>query len=402
MNRRVAFHQAFDFHNAILMPVCRNLERDFDCLYSREVKDIIAFKPDILVISDLHTHLFRTSLPQSIIIGTRHGIISKNCMPRLAHRLDFVCVTGPWVTEDFRMRKSLPRFGFWTTGFIPSDVIFNEPPLKHTPAWPSHFSSEGPTLLYAPTHTPSLTSVEILGHRWVELLKNTFPAINILIKPHPHFIDQRSPWLEEMRAIAASLPGVHLVDDSGANIYQLFSSADILLSDISSVVYLFLLCNRPIILVNNPKSLSDRDYFDPRGIEWQWRDCLESINDPAELPEAIRRCQQEPDPMEEKRLHYRDLLFDPSTFGKAASLLSEKIRFLLSPPHEHRETIEAFWSCAGRLNTFEFAPSVKALLCNLGRNSKDFAKIRLEHHPGIKNYIKKLWRLVDRNEQKHR
>ena len=88
------------------------------------------------------------------------------------------------------------------------------------------------------------------------------------------------------RELARREPGVHLVEDTHADVTAYMLAADIMVSDASSVVFEFLALDRPIVLVTNPLHRADPAY-DPESIIWRWRDVGEEIHDVAEAGAAI-------------------------------------------------------------------------------------------------------------------
>ena len=115
----------------------------------------------------------------------------------------------------------------------------------------------GPTLLYAPTHNPALTSLNLLGRRWGPQLRAALPELRIVIKLHPHCVEKQPLWCERFRLWAAQDPGIELVEDADSDIYPLLAHADVLLTDASSVMFYWLALDRPLILVDSPHRFAD-------------------------------------------------------------------------------------------------------------------------------------------------
>lgn len=397
MRSRVAFHKLYYFHDAMLKPVYDKLKDEFDCLYSNSVDEVISFKPDVLVLSDQHFSLFRSSLPHTITVWTRHGLISKNCAAPSIIQCDFACVSSVWIKEDFINKEQYPRCGFWVTGFVPTDVIFNDSPLKTQSAWPHQLDPQKPVLLYSPTFNASLSSVDILGEHWVDRIHEKHADLNIIIKPHPVIPERHPEWMEKFRRIAETSNNVHLIEDCHANIYELFSSVDILLSDASSTIFYFLLCNKPVILVNNSSRYSDRDSFDPEGIEWKWRDCGIEIDEESQLPDAVSACLLHPQEKQDIRERYRALLFDEKTFGRAAYNVAERVRNLLRPPADMDELIDSIWHMAAQDHAIqlklEHGHSLSEICFYIKNTVIAALKRRFSRHPRLKEFIKKVFRV---------
>lgn len=390
------------FHNAMLEPLFNQLKDDFDCLYSHSEDDIIAFSPDIVVLSDFQSNLFRSSLPNAIIVWTRHGIISKNYAASSIVQSDFACVTSQWVKEDFIRKKQLPRCGFWVTGFIPTDVIFNKPPLKGSSEWLCGASAGRPVILYAPTYNASLGSVDVLGEHWIDTVIEKNPDIFIVIKPHPHIPVRKPEWMDILRKAAARHHSVHLLEDCHTSVFELFTSVDILISDASSTIFFFLLCDKPIILIDNPSRHSDRERYDPEGIEWKWRDCGITMESVSQIPDAVSACLMNPLENQGIRARYRDLLFDSNTFGKAAFNTAERIRDLLNPSADKAEWIDSIWHMAARdsslnhqLESMKVAANRKFYTDNAILMAM---KKQLDKNPPLKKVIKGLFCIFSKND----
>jgi teichoic acid glycerol-phosphate transferase len=396
MRNRIAFHRLYDFHDAMLKPIYAELKNEFDCLYSSSVEEVISFAPDILVFADLHIPLSRMLPPHVITVWTRHGLISKNYAAPSILQCDFACVSSEWVRNDFIKKGHAPRCGFWVTGFVPTDVIFNAPPLRGQPSWLNQIDPAKPVLLYAPTYNESLGSVEMLGDEWAKRILDRHADLVIIIKPHPHIPERQPAWMDRLRRTAAHSENIHLIEDCHRNIYELFSSVDILMSDASSAIFYFLLCNKPIILINNSSRHDDREYFDPEGIEWKWRDCGIVIDDVSQLPDALSMCLSRPEEKEEIRMRYRDLLFDKRTFGRASKNSAERVRALLKPPEGLAEWMESVWHMAAQVNELHLKRESGhsfSDVCSIARNAMAGAfRRKLDRYPHLKGTIRKVMR----------
>lgn len=149
---------------------------------------------------------------------------------------------GPFFTNGFSvLAKKYGDFEVVETGWSKQDWI-----KKH---W-HDFDKEKATLLsdhqkkqivlYAPTFSPSLTSLPYIKEALVNLVREK--DIVLLLKFHPL---TKQEWVEEYRLLADQEEHVIWVDDFDVTKYQLMS--DVMISDTSSTVYEFLLLNRPVI-----------------------------------------------------------------------------------------------------------------------------------------------------------
>ena len=119
-------------------------------------------------------------------------------------------------------------------------------------------------VLYAPTFSPSLTSLPFLKEGLANLSKQR--DVLIILKLHPL---TKQEWANEYKTIAKEYPDILWVDDHNVTKYQIM--ADVMISDTSSTIYEFLLLDKPVITY---KAVA-KDKF--------WID----IDAPDKLPEAF-------------------------------------------------------------------------------------------------------------------
>lgn len=155
---------------------------------------------------------------------------------------DIYFTQGPFFTKGFKaLARQYKDFEVTETGWPRQDWIFHN---LHT------FDEEKAALLeqhqrqklvlYAPTFSPSLTSLPHLKAGLEKLVQEK--NILLLLKFHPL---TRAEWSDEYRQWAEQLENVIWVDDHNITKYQLM--ADVMISDTSSTVYEFLLLNKPVI-----------------------------------------------------------------------------------------------------------------------------------------------------------
>lgn len=95
-------------------------------------------------------------------------------------------------------------------------------------------------VLYAPTFSPSLTSLPVMKDSLIELSEKK--NVVIIIKLHPL---TKEEWVNEYRELAEKHKNIIWTDDISVAKYQLMS--DIMISDTSSTIYEFLLKDKPVI-----------------------------------------------------------------------------------------------------------------------------------------------------------
>ncbi|MFI3285882.1 MAG: CDP-glycerol glycerophosphotransferase family protein [Rikenellaceae bacterium] len=102
-------------------------------------------------------------------------------------------------------------------------------------------------VLYAPTFSPKLTSLTSIKEKLVELI-HKHDDLLLVIKLHPLTAEE---LVEEYKALAASHSDrvIFVAQGDGLLRYELIS--DIMISDTSSVVYEFILLQKPVITLNS-------------------------------------------------------------------------------------------------------------------------------------------------------
>lgn len=309
---------------------------------------MLRFRPDIVVLSEHHQGYFYKCIPDALIIMTRHGFVSKRYIAKAIRWFDIFCVSSRWVLDEYVKKGWRPRIGYFASGFTPMDEVFRSLQSPDDSPAKKLFPDKGPVLLYAPTWNSTFNSAEVLGKGWGEMLRKTHPDLNILIKPHPHALEENGEWMTVWRNMASRDPKIHLIEDTHSDIYQYFAGSDILMSDASSPMFFFLALDRPIILVNNPRRFTDRTWFDSSAPEWQWRDMGIEIESAAELPGAVTRCLLHPQENAEKRALYRERLFGNLFDGKASERIAQLVRTLLRPDAGNAPWVENAWKIVAK------------------------------------------------------
>lgn len=149
---------------------------------------------------------------------------------------DLYCTHGEATTARFKQLAE--KFGYFDvveTGWPKIDPLFNTSPAQF-------FETDKPVILYAPTFSPKLTSAQDLFNEIKAI--SQLAQYNWLIKFHPKMDET---WVKQYSAL--SRDNFKVVNT--ANINELFQSADILLSDTSSVIGEFSLLAKPVITYKN-------------------------------------------------------------------------------------------------------------------------------------------------------
>jgi CDP-glycerol glycerophosphotransferase (TagB/SpsB family) len=130
-----------------------------------------------------------------------------------------------------------------------------------SPATPGLF-----TVLYAPTWEGfyadySYSSLQVMGERLVRGLL-ALDGVRVLVKPHPASGSVDPAFATAARAVTdlvrrAGRP--HQVVSGVTGLYEAFNEADMLVTDVSSVVTDFLASHKPYVMTN-PHALPEADY----------------------------------------------------------------------------------------------------------------------------------------------
>ena len=149
---------------------------------------------------------------------------------------------GPFFTDGFKkLAKKYKDFEVLETGWPRQDWIFHnlhsfdterEQLLKE--------SGRSRIVLYAPTFSPSLTSLPYMQQALTDLVSQK--DVLLLLKFHPL---TKPEIKEEYRQLAARTDGMRWIDDYTVTKYMFM--ADAMISDTSSTIYEFLLLDKPVI-----------------------------------------------------------------------------------------------------------------------------------------------------------
>jgi GT2 family glycosyltransferase/CDP-glycerol glycerophosphotransferase (TagB/SpsB family) len=247
-----------------------------ESLVTFDVSEAIAWSPDVIVVAD------RSLLPRLrdycdhrnvILIGLRHGAVNKYTAPGSEYKLaDYIC-GSEWDVEDFESHGVYPQRGFLVTGNPWVDDVFRIPQRR--------LVKDSPTILFAPTYNPETSAAAFFHRRLLDLIRCVYPESRVIIKPHPAILEYNSPyvrcyshifvdWIEYWREIGKE-SGVEFIADSEIPISHFYDEADILISDGSSVIFEFMVLDRPILLYTSGKEIPIWEN-DPRAPGNAWRD----------------------------------------------------------------------------------------------------------------------------------
>lgn len=319
---RVGIYYRYSFHQAIFSSTIAALERKHRCLATSDTGELTRFRPHVIVAGEDLTYLhLRGHLPFSRFVHTRHGLANKGIPARSFRAADYVCLTSEYVRDEFLAQGIKPRRAYWLTGYVQMDNLFSAPRPPRIPPGRK-------VVLYAPTWHHGLSSLPLLGERAVELLHGGRDDTFVVIKPHPLVQEGKdpalAPWKQTLRDACRGRDDTLLIEDRAEDVMPWLKAADVLVSDASSVQLEYLALDRPMVLIDHPERTSS-PHYDPKGLEWAWRDMGEQVGTADALPAAIAAALDEPRRRADRRAVYRERLFSRYCDGHSGERLAEQI-----------------------------------------------------------------------------
>lgn len=227
------------------------INKDFENLYpfgheyefTTSIKALVDFESDaIFVPGNIVPHFIR-----GVKVQVFHGLAGeKKGHFKIRSYFDLYLTQGPYFTERFiKLSAKYKNFDVIETGWPKMDSLFTpNNDLHHKRLQYLSEYNVKKIILYAPTFSPGLTSVEKLYEPICKLAEN--PDYLILVKFHDKMNHQ---WVEKYKQTANAYQRLLVVTHSDINGYMRI--ADLMISDTSSVVYEFLFLNKPVITLNS-------------------------------------------------------------------------------------------------------------------------------------------------------
>lgn len=250
----------------------------------------IEFKPDFVIAPGNFVDFRIPGLKVQLF----HGLgIEKESHFKIRPYFDIYFTSGPYVTQRYkRLQRSHKNFIIRETGWTKIDYILSYPKKDLKAIF--NIPENKKIILYAPTFSPKMQSAYDL-----------LPIIPDIIRKDEFWLIKFHELMENrtIRIFKNYITkNCQIIDNPDITPY--LHAADVLISDTSSVVYEFMILDKPVITF---KTISRFD----KGI---------NIQEPSELRESIDRCLKDPFEYKHNRtLHLNDV--NPYKDGK----ISERI-----------------------------------------------------------------------------
>jgi CDP-glycerol glycerophosphotransferase (TagB/SpsB family) len=211
--------------------------------FTASIKEVYDFKSDAIFIPGNEVPYYL----RGVKVQMFHGLAGeKRGHFRIRNYFDLYLTQGPYFTKGFqKLTRKRKDIEVKETGWCKLDSLF-----QHHEIYGAERnellrkSGKKHLVLYAPTFSPSLTSTIDAKHSIFELADRE--DVFLLIKFHDLMNKQVKA---EYESEAAKRSNVAVVEDP--NILKVMIMADLMISDTSSVVYEFILLNKPVVTINS-------------------------------------------------------------------------------------------------------------------------------------------------------
>ncbi|MEA1972580.1 MAG: CDP-glycerol glycerophosphotransferase family protein [Candidatus Cloacimonadota bacterium] len=242
------------------------------------VEDPYNFKPEFTFMADFSYH-FVEGLGKIINVG--HGTISKGWfftdrnISKRENCADLICVPGTVHKEilDKQVFKKVE-----VTGMPKLDRLFTANWDKNIELQKLNLNPENKTVLFAPTFNRELSILPFLDS---DLHKYIPSFLNIIIKLHGATSDDCYRKYEQF---AQTHKNVYFSKDLDITKYLFLG--DVLITDVSSVIYEFASTGKPVLCFDSPQQKKYINY-NPNDLEYVYRDIATQFIDVNNLQELL-------------------------------------------------------------------------------------------------------------------
>ncbi|WP_045211691.1 CDP-glycerol glycerophosphotransferase family protein [Desulfonatronovibrio magnus] len=273
------------------------------------------FFPDVTILPDSY---YPHGCGKMVHVG--HGVLSKgiyytdSARAKQEENADMVCVPGAYHQQ---MLESIISSPVMATGMPKLDNLFNGRINKKAVCRLYNLPESYTYILYAPTYNQELTSLDYLLENMDQVLMTD--QTMLLIKLH-----SRCKPGHRLAAQKLVHKDPRIVFISGQNITEFLALADVMVSDVSSAMMEFAALDKPLVLFNNP-AWKDYEHFNPKDIDFAWRDIGLQITRSDQLKDAVQECLQYPEKLSGIRTRYTDQLFANKYNGDASDNIARLV-----------------------------------------------------------------------------
>lgn len=221
-----------------------------DVRWTSDMQEVYDFSPEAIYVP---CNIVPYYLP-GVKIYTFHGYATEKKRGwHIRGYFDMYCTPGPYFTSRFReMARAYGNFEVAETGWPRQDWIFRHlRDFDEEKARLLAVHGKKKLVLYAPTFSPSLTSLPRMKEELLRLAREK--DILLFLKFHPL---TRQEWIDMYKPLAEEYENIVWRDDH--DISKCLLMADVMISDTSSAVYEFLLLDKPVITLN---SIAEKIYW---------------------------------------------------------------------------------------------------------------------------------------------
>lgn len=211
--------------------------------HTTSILKLKSYKSDVIFAPGNEIPYFLRGLKTQIF----HGLAGeKKGHFRIRQYFDLYLTQGPYFTDTFNNLKALHKdFDVIETGWPKLDIYSKNKTIHNAyKAELLQLHKAKKIILYAPTFSPKLTSAPYLLDKLKLLAMNK--DYLILLKFHPLMEEE---WVKNYKELAKNTANIIFQSENDVTKFLLIS--DVLVSDTSSVIYEFILLDKPVITFNS-------------------------------------------------------------------------------------------------------------------------------------------------------
>ncbi|HYF69780.1 MAG TPA: CDP-glycerol glycerophosphotransferase family protein [Ohtaekwangia sp.] len=232
----------------------------FSVHITSSIEELCSYKSDaVFVPGNEVPHYLR-----GVKVQVFHGLAGeKKGHFRIRNYFDLYLTQGPYFTERFQQLKEKHKdFEVTETGWCKLDPLFQQQDqFREERNKILRDNKKSTLLLYAPTFSPSLSSANSAMCSIFSIADKE--DVFLLLKFHD-LMDTK--LVNDYKEAARLRSNVKVIEDR--NILKTLVMADLMISDTSSVVYEFMLLNKPVITINSrSKNINWCDIASPRDLQ---------------------------------------------------------------------------------------------------------------------------------------